>query len=80
MTSHIARVWEWICVYMYIRILLDTTCFKVVMVMNLSELRSDWESSTGMGDLLESLVQGSQKQTILCHLKWVITQVSKWHE
>jgi len=33
-TSHIA--WEWGCAYMYKRIILDTTRFKVVMVMNLS--------------------------------------------
>jgi hypothetical protein len=26
-----------------------------------------------MGDLLESLVQGSQKQTILCCWGWVVT-------
>jgi hypothetical protein len=39
-TSHIAWVWEWECAYMYIRIILDTTHFKAVMAMNLSELRS----------------------------------------
>jgi hypothetical protein len=37
-TSHIA--WEWGCAYMYKRSLLDTKRFKVVMAMNLSELRS----------------------------------------
>jgi hypothetical protein len=37
-TSHIA--WEWRCAYMYKCILYDTTRFKAVMVMNLSELRS----------------------------------------
>jgi hypothetical protein len=37
-TSHIA--WEWGCAYMYIRTLLDTMRFKVVMAINLSELRS----------------------------------------
>jgi hypothetical protein len=26
-----------------------------------------------MGDLLESLVQGSQNRTILCHWGWVVT-------
>jgi hypothetical protein len=35
-TSHIT--WEW--GYMYIRIFIDTTHFKTVMAMNLSELRS----------------------------------------
>jgi len=39
-TSHIARVWEWGCTYMYIHTLLDTTCFKALMALNLSELRS----------------------------------------
>jgi len=34
-TSHIAWVWEWRCAYMYIRTLLDTTCFKAMMAMNL---------------------------------------------
>jgi len=37
-TSHIA--WEWGCAYMYKCTLYDTTRFKAVMVMNLSELRS----------------------------------------
>jgi hypothetical protein len=37
-TSHIA--WERGCAYMYIRTLSNTTRFKAVMVMNLSELRS----------------------------------------
>jgi hypothetical protein len=37
-TSHIA--WECRCAYMYKRTLLDTTRFKVMMAMNLSELRS----------------------------------------
>jgi len=37
-TSYIA--WEWRCAYMYKCTLYDTTRFKVVMVMNLSELRS----------------------------------------
>jgi len=34
-TSHIVWVWEWVCAYMYIRTLLDTTRFKVVIAMNL---------------------------------------------
>jgi hypothetical protein len=37
-TSHIA--WEWRCAYMDKRTLHDTTRFKAVMAMNLSELRS----------------------------------------
>jgi hypothetical protein len=37
-TSHI--VWEWGCAYMYKCTLYDTTRFKAVMAMNLSELRS----------------------------------------
>jgi hypothetical protein len=37
-TSHIT--WEWGCAYMYKCIILDTMCFKDVMVMNLLELRS----------------------------------------
>jgi hypothetical protein len=37
-TSHI--VWEWRCAYMYKCTLYDTTRFKAVMAMNLSELRS----------------------------------------
>jgi hypothetical protein len=37
-TSHIA--WECECAYMYKRTLLDTTYFKAVMAVNLSELRS----------------------------------------
>jgi len=37
-TSHIA--WEWGCAYMYKCTIYDTMRFKVVMVMNLSELRS----------------------------------------
>jgi hypothetical protein len=37
-TSHIA--WEWGCAYMYKCTLYDTTRFKAVMTMNLSELRS----------------------------------------
>jgi hypothetical protein len=37
-TSHIA--WEWGCAYMYKCTLYDTTRFKAVMAMNLSELRS----------------------------------------
>jgi hypothetical protein len=37
-TSHIA--WEWRCAYMYKCTLYDTTRFKAVMAMNLSELRS----------------------------------------
>jgi hypothetical protein len=36
--SHIA--WEWRCAYMYKSTLYDTTCFKAVMAMNPSELRS----------------------------------------
>jgi hypothetical protein len=36
--SHIT--WECGCAYMYQRIFHDTTCFKDVMTMNLSELRS----------------------------------------
>jgi len=32
--------WEWRCTYMYIRTLLDTMNFKVLMTMNLSEYRS----------------------------------------
>jgi hypothetical protein len=43
-TSHIIWVWEWEweweCACMYIRTLLDTTCFKAMMATNLSELRS----------------------------------------
>jgi hypothetical protein len=39
-TSHIAWVWECVCAYMYICTLLDTTDFKVVMAINLSELHS----------------------------------------
>jgi hypothetical protein len=35
---HIA--WECECVYMYKHIILDTTRFKAVMAMNLSELHS----------------------------------------
>jgi hypothetical protein len=37
-TSHITCEGE--CAYMYKRTILDTTSFKVVMVMNLSELYS----------------------------------------
>jgi len=37
-TSHIA--WEWGCAYMYKCTIYDTTRFKAVMAMNLSELRS----------------------------------------
>jgi hypothetical protein len=37
-TSHIA--WEWGCAYMYKCTIYDTTRFKAVMVMNLSELHS----------------------------------------
>jgi hypothetical protein len=37
-TSHIA--WEWGCAYMYKCTIYDTTRFKAVMTMNLSELRS----------------------------------------
>jgi hypothetical protein len=37
-TSHIS--WEWGCAYMYKCTIYDTTRFKAVMVMNLSELRS----------------------------------------
>jgi hypothetical protein len=37
-TSHIA--WEWGCAYMYKFIIYNTTHFKAMMVMNLSELRS----------------------------------------
>jgi hypothetical protein len=39
-TFNIACIWEWGCAYMYKRTLLDTTRFKVVMAMNLSELRN----------------------------------------
>jgi len=39
-TSHIIWVWEWVCTYMYIRSLLYTMRFKVVMAVNLSELRN----------------------------------------
>jgi hypothetical protein len=61
---------------MYIRIILDTTYFKVVMAMNLSKFGSQvylCKSSTRMGDLLESLVRGSQTRTILFHWKLVVT-------
>jgi len=37
-TSHIA--WEWGCAYIYKCTIYDTTRFKSVMAMNLSELRS----------------------------------------
>jgi hypothetical protein len=37
-TSHIA--WEWGCAYMYKRTLYDTTRFKAVIIVNLSELCS----------------------------------------
>jgi hypothetical protein len=37
-TFHMA--WEWIYAYMYKCTLLDTTLFKAVMAMNLSELCS----------------------------------------
>jgi hypothetical protein len=36
--SHIS--WEWGCAYMYKGTLLDTTLFKVMMTMTLSEFRS----------------------------------------
>jgi len=55
---------------MYIRTLLNTTRFKVMIVMNLSELCCEVcfsESSTRMDDLLVSLVRESQKQKLLCH-------------
>jgi hypothetical protein len=39
-TSHMAWVWEYVCAYMYIHTLLDTMRFKVMVAMNLSELRS----------------------------------------
>jgi hypothetical protein len=39
-TSHMAWVWEYVCAYMYIHTLLDTMGFKVMVAMNLSELRS----------------------------------------
>jgi hypothetical protein len=55
---------------MYIRTILDTIRFNAVMAMNLLELCGEvcfCESSTRMGDLLRSLVQKNQKQTILCH-------------
>jgi hypothetical protein len=61
---------------MYKCTLYDTTRFKAVMVINLSELRN-WacfcESNPRIGDLLGSLVRGSQKRTILCHWGWVVT-------
>jgi len=56
--------------------ILDTTHFKAVMAMNLSELHSlacFCDSSTRMGDLLGSLIWGSQKRTILYHWDWVVT-------
>jgi hypothetical protein len=48
---------------MYKCTIYDITRFKAVMVMNLSELRSQacfCESSTRMGDLLGSLVWGAK--------------------
>jgi hypothetical protein len=36
--SHIA--WKWGCICVYKHTILDTTLFKAVMAMNLSELRS----------------------------------------
>jgi len=60
---------------MYLWALLDTTCFKAVMAMNLSELRSQvcfCESSTEMSDLLGSLDRRSQNRTMLCRWKWVV--------
>jgi hypothetical protein len=62
---------------MYIRTILDTIRFNAVMAMNLLELCGEvcfCESSTRMGDLLRSLVQKNQKQTILYHWVWVVTQ------
>jgi len=51
---------------MYKRTILNTMRFKAVMAINLLKLRSlayFYESSTRMGDLLESLVWESQKPT-----------------
>jgi hypothetical protein len=45
MTSHIA--WEWGCAYMYKCTIYDSTRFKAVMVMNLSELRSSVRAISG---------------------------------
>jgi hypothetical protein len=48
---------------MYILSLPNTTCFKAMMTMNLSELCSQscfCESCVRMGDLLKNLVQKSQ--------------------
>jgi hypothetical protein len=73
-TSHIAC--ECGCAYMYKCTFLDTTRFKAVITMNLLDLPS-WacfcDSSTKMGDIIGSLVWGSQKRTILCRWGWVVT-------
>jgi 16S rRNA C1402 (ribose-2'-O) methylase RsmI len=61
---------------MYKCILHEITRFKAVMTMYLSELRSKlcfYESSTRMDNLLRSLVCESQKRTILCHWRSVVT-------
>jgi len=74
-TSHIAWVWEWRCTCMYIRTILDTMRFKVMIVMNLSELRNlacFCENSVRTGDLLGSMVRRRQKWTILCCWGWVV--------
>lgn len=63
--------------YMYKLTVFDITRFKAMMTINLSELRSQacfCESSTGMCDLRGSLVRESQKRTIFCHGKWVVTK------
>jgi len=70
--SHIN--WECERAYMHKRTILDTTRFKAVMTMNLSELRSEMcLCSTMMCDLLKNLVWESKKRTILCCWGWVVT-------
>jgi len=49
-------------IYIYIHTFIDTIRFKVVMIMNLSELHSlvcFCENNTKMSDLLKSLVRES---------------------
>jgi hypothetical protein len=60
---------------MYKCTLYETTCFEAVMVMNLSELRSEacfCESNPRMGDFLGSLVWGA-KSGQYCVIGWVVT-------
>lgn len=62
---------------MYIHTFLDTTYFKVMMSINLLELCSKASLCKRMSDLLESMLQGSQKRTLICSCSvlWLIEKI-----